>query len=49
MTRKASKMQQVIGPDIGEWQKARESFEKAHQLDPKSVGALVASDRSALR
>jgi tetratricopeptide (TPR) repeat protein len=28
--------------DIGEWQKARESFEKAHQLDPKSVVALVA-------
>jgi tetratricopeptide (TPR) repeat protein len=28
--------------DIGEWQKARESFEKAHQLDPKSVGALIA-------
>ena len=28
--------------DIGEWQKARESFEKAHQLDPKSAAALVA-------
>jgi tetratricopeptide (TPR) repeat protein len=28
--------------DIGEWQKARESFEKAHQLDPKSVLALIA-------
>jgi tetratricopeptide (TPR) repeat protein len=28
--------------DIGEWQKARESFEKAHQLDPKSVRALIA-------
>ena len=28
--------------DIGEWQKARESFEKAHQLDPKSVAALIA-------
>ena len=28
--------------DTGEWQKARESFEKAHQLDPKSVVALVA-------
>jgi tetratricopeptide (TPR) repeat protein len=28
--------------DIGEWQKARESFEKAHQLDPKSVVALIA-------
>ena len=27
--------------DIGEWQKARESIEKAHQLDPKSVGALL--------
>src|SRR6266567_4125118 len=27
--------------DIGEWQKARESFEKAHQLDPKSVAALI--------
>src|SRR6266496_3358477 len=27
--------------DIGEWQKARESFEKAHQLDPKSVVALI--------
>src|SRR6184192_2538604 len=27
--------------DIGEWQKARESFEKAHQLNPKSVGALM--------
>ena len=28
--------------DIGDWQKARESFEKAHQLDPKSAAALVA-------
>ena len=28
--------------DIGEWQKARESFEKAHQLDPKSAVALIA-------
>src|SRR6476659_10242446 len=28
--------------DIGEWQKARESFEKAHQLDPKSAEALIA-------
>jgi tetratricopeptide (TPR) repeat protein len=28
--------------DIGEWKKARESFEKAHQLDPKSVLALIA-------
>ena len=28
--------------DIGEWQKARESFEKAHQLDPKSVRVLIA-------
>ena len=28
--------------DLGEWQKARESFEKAHQLDPKSAAALVA-------
>jgi tetratricopeptide (TPR) repeat protein len=28
--------------DIGEWQKARESFEKAHQLDPKSVLAVIA-------
>ena len=28
--------------DIGEWQKARESFEKAQQLDPKSAAALVA-------
>jgi tetratricopeptide (TPR) repeat protein len=28
--------------DIGEWQKARESFEKAHQLGPKSVLALIA-------
>ena len=28
--------------DIGDWQKARESFEKAHQLDPKSVVALIA-------
>jgi tetratricopeptide (TPR) repeat protein len=27
--------------DIGEWQKARGSVEKAHQLDPKSVGALL--------
>jgi tetratricopeptide (TPR) repeat protein len=27
--------------DIGEWQKARESFEKAHQLDPKSVATLI--------
>ena len=27
--------------DIGEWQKAREMVEKAHQIDPKSVGALL--------
>ena len=27
--------------DIGEWQKARESFEKAHELEPKSVATLV--------
>ena len=27
--------------DIGEWQKARDSVEKAHQIDPKSVGALL--------
>ncbi|HMF45377.1 MAG TPA: tetratricopeptide repeat protein [Candidatus Udaeobacter sp.] len=27
--------------DIGEWQKARESVEKAHRIDPKSVGALL--------
>jgi tetratricopeptide (TPR) repeat protein len=28
--------------DIGEWQKARDAFEKAHQLDPKSAAAVVA-------
>jgi tetratricopeptide (TPR) repeat protein len=28
--------------DIGEWQKARELFEKAHQIDPKSVRPLIA-------
>ena len=27
--------------DIGEWQKAREMVEKAHQINPKSVGALL--------
>jgi len=27
--------------DIGQWQKARESFEKAHQLDPKSAYVLI--------
>jgi tetratricopeptide (TPR) repeat protein len=27
--------------DIGEWQKAREMFEKALQINPKSVGVLV--------
>jgi len=27
--------------DIGEWQKARELFEKAHQINPKSVGVLI--------
>jgi tetratricopeptide (TPR) repeat protein len=27
--------------DIGEWQKARDLVEKAHQIDPKSVGALL--------
>lgn len=27
--------------DISEWQKARELFEKAHQLEPKAVGTLV--------
>ena len=28
--------------DLGEWQKARELFEKAHELDPKSAVALIA-------
>ena len=27
--------------DLGEWQKARESLEKARQIAPKSVGALI--------
>ena len=27
--------------DLGDWQKARESLEKARQIDPKSVGALI--------
>ncbi len=27
--------------DIGEWEKARELFEKAHQLDPKSIETLI--------
>ena len=27
--------------DIREWKKARELFEKAHQLDPKSAGTLI--------
>lgn len=27
--------------DIGDWQKARELFEKAHQLDSKFVGTLI--------
>src|SRR6184192_9423 len=27
--------------DTGEWRKAREMVEKAHQIDPKSVGALL--------
>ena len=27
--------------DIGEWQKARESLEKARQIEPKSVGVLM--------
>src|SRR5262245_5231970 len=27
--------------DTGEWQKALELFEKAHQLEPKAVGSLV--------
>jgi tetratricopeptide (TPR) repeat protein len=27
--------------DLGDWQKARESFEKAHAIDPKSVGVLI--------
>jgi tetratricopeptide (TPR) repeat protein len=27
--------------DVGEWQKARESVERAHQIDPKAVGALL--------
>jgi tetratricopeptide (TPR) repeat protein len=27
--------------DMGEWQKARELFEKAHQLDPKSAGPVL--------
>jgi tetratricopeptide (TPR) repeat protein len=28
--------------DMGEWKNAIDSFEKAHQLDPKSDGALIA-------
>jgi tetratricopeptide (TPR) repeat protein len=27
--------------DMGDWKKARELFEKAHQLDPKSAGPLM--------
>jgi tetratricopeptide (TPR) repeat protein len=27
--------------DLGDWKKALEMFEKAHQLDPKSVGVLI--------
>src|SRR6266542_2261647 len=27
--------------DLGDWQKAREFLEKAHEIEPKSVGALV--------
>ena len=27
--------------DLGDWQKARESFEKAHAIDPKSAGVLI--------
>ena len=27
--------------DIGEWQKARELFEKAHELDPRSLATLL--------
>jgi tetratricopeptide (TPR) repeat protein len=27
--------------DLGDWKKAREFLEKAHQIDPKSVGALM--------
>ena len=27
--------------DVGDWQKAREFFEKAHEIDPKSVGVLI--------
>jgi tetratricopeptide (TPR) repeat protein len=27
--------------DLGEWQKSRELFEKAHALDPKSAGPLI--------
>lgn len=27
--------------DLGDWQKAREFFEKAHEIDPKSVGVLI--------
>src|SRR5438034_2224350 len=27
--------------DLGDWQKAREFLEKAHEIEPKSVGALI--------
>src|SRR6267143_1905145 len=27
--------------DLGDWQKARESFEKAHEIDPKAAGVLI--------
>jgi tetratricopeptide (TPR) repeat protein len=27
--------------DIGDWQKARDLFQKAHEIDPKSVGVLI--------
>jgi tetratricopeptide (TPR) repeat protein len=31
----------VYWADIGEWQKARELLERAHQISPKTVGVLV--------
>jgi Tetratricopeptide repeat. len=41
MTRKASKMQPVIGPILAMAKGAR-VVRKSHQLDPKSAAALVA-------
>ncbi len=41
MSRKASKMQPVIGPILANGKRRVSRSKKAHELNPKSVGTLI--------